>query len=912
MTNPDEADTRAAHIDVQLREAGWSHPTTIDFEVEYEVGAHGEADHGFADYALPGSDGTLLAIVEAKRSSRDAIAGKEQAKQYVDAIYERTGTRPFVFLANGLETWFWDLASNPRRVGGFFTHDDLVRRRFQLDHRLFLQDVAVNPVIVERPYQHAGIARAHEWLQQGRRKLLWVMATGTGKTRAATAFVDTLLRARWAQRVLFLVDRDELAKQALHDGFGQFLPGEPAERISSSTYESSKRLYVATLQTMQDFYTEFSAGAFDVVISDECHRSIYNKWEAVLTHFDALLLGLTATPADFIDRNTFDFFGCADKTPTFSYEFEQAVADGYLTPFEVYHARTAIQLEGIHGADLAPEVQAELIEQGIDPEDLDFAGTDLERRVTNKETTRLLVREFFENALTEPGGNLPAKSIVFALSHAHARRLWETFNEEYPQFPGLAEIIDSHMERPGAILDRFKKESLPRIAISIDMLDTGVDVPTILNLGFMKPVFSRIKFWQMIGRGARTVDDAAAKPWCPAGSKSVFRILDFWETFQRFQINPEGAEPSATVPVAVRRFRVLIRLVRAAPASGHADLRSQFMAEAREMISDLPLTSAGVREERRLVEEVSGDQFWLSVTDSKFRTLLLQVAPLMRYLAGVDLSRLTYDVHCLEAILAQLEGDVDRAAARAAAVREDLIRLPLDHPELSARRADLVDRHDERWTQTATLDEIMTLRERYASLMYLRQPQPVNIITLNLADAFKERRWIVVGPEAKEFQADAYRELVERRLQTLADSDAHMRRLAASEPLTDADLDAIAAALNQPDLYVTEDALRAAYHAPHGSFVGLLRHALGVERLPTREAVITESFEAFVSDKGYLDDAHRMFVRLFARRLVDTGRVDLGDLYEEPFLRLGVDVDAAFPPADIEALFALAAKYEVA
>ncbi len=605
-----EAETRRQRIDRYLIAAGWRE-VGIDFEAEFEVGSASAPEHGFIDYALRSDNGYILAIVEAKRSTRDALVGIEQARLYADEIQKRQPYRPFIFLTNGDEIWLSEPSSNPRRIQGFLTKRELEARRFQLANRKPLAGLPIDGTIVERPYQHEAIRRVHDALSANKRKALLVMATGSGKTRVATALVDTLLRGMWVRRVLFLVDRRELGDQAL-EAFKEQLPSEPAAWISTGSYDRTKRLYVATLQTMQDFYKEFSPGDFDLIFSDECHRSIYNRWEVVLSYFDALLVGLTATPADYLDKNTFTFFGCPDNVPTFAYEYEQAVAEGYLVPFRVYHARTTVHINGFDGATAPPEVQGRLIEQGYDPDDITFAGTDLERKVSVKRTLQLHVTEFFENAIKDPGGSLPGKSIIFAISHAHAKRLWETFNEEYPQFPGLTEIIDSYMEEPGSLISRFKKEDLPRIAISVDMLDTGVDIPTVVNLAFMKPVLSKIKFWQMIGRGTRVVNQGNGKPWCPPGSKPNFRIVDFWDNFKRFQIDPAGVEPSVSTPVAVRYFRVLIRAARAAEQMGQPGLAEGFTSEARQMIAALPIDSAGVREHRKLIQEVAADSFWLA------------------------------------------------------------------------------------------------------------------------------------------------------------------------------------------------------------------------------------------------------------------------------------------------------------
>jgi type I restriction enzyme R subunit len=918
-----EAQTRIARIDVQLASAGWgADAAAVDFEAEYKVAGVGDAEEGFVDYVLPATDGMPLAIVEAKRAARDALAGMEQARLYSEALVRETGAQPFVYLANGDEIWFWDLETNPRRVAGFAPRLDVERRRFQRDHRTSLLAQPINATIVDRTYQHLAIRKVHEAFETGHRRVLLVMATGTGKTRVATALVDTLLEAKWAQRVLFLADRDALVEQALRDGFKEFLPAEPADRIRSARYDATKRLYVATLQTMHDYHQQFSPAAFDVVISDESHRSIYNLWQDTLNYFDAYLVGLTATPADYLDRNTFTFFDRPDHEPTYSYEYDEAVQEGYLVPFEVYHARTRFQIDGIHGDQLDPVVQEQLRDEGIDPDDIDFSGTELERTVTNKDTTRLQVNEFFDNALTDPGGALPGKSILFATTHAHARRIWEVFNEEYPQFPGLAVIIDSHMERPAELLERFRKESMPRIAISVDMLDTGIDIPTVVNLGFFKPVFSRIKFWQMIGRGTRRVDTpAVAKDWCPVSSKIRFRILDFGENFARFQLNPDGVEPSATTPVATRRFRALSttarlaeRAHRIAESTGTDTtqatlLYAQLIAEMRQMIAALPIESAGVRERRQLIEAVSRDSYWLTIDEAKQRVLSLEVAPLMRYLADVNVAETTYDIHCLDAIAGVISGDGAAASAAARTLREDIIRLPVDHPDVAPAREAIVARYEEDWCDAVSLDELLELRRSLGPVMRHRLPEPMHLITLDLADVFREQRWIEVGPDARRIEISEYQQQVIARVQELAGSDPLFAKIAAGDPLDDDELAAVAAALDVPDLYASEDALQRAWRAPQASTLAILRDILGIERLPTREDTIGVAFNAYVMAKGYLNADQLTFVRLIARRLIDAGHVDMSDLYEAPFTDLTMNPEGLLPGDDLDELLGLAAQY---
>lgn len=902
-----EAQTRATYIDVQLAKAGWQ-LTSIDLALEYQVGSVGQPQYGFSDYLMRGADGRPLAVVEAKRSSRDALAGKKQAEEYAKAIQAQDGVLPFVFLANGNEIWFWDLVDNPRLVAGFFPQVDLERRRFQRDVAVPLATTVIDTTIVERPYQHEAIRRAHEAFEQRQRKVLWVMATGTGKTRTAVALTKTLLEGNWAQKVLFLVDRRALRSQTA-EAFAEHLPNEPSGVIQTATYDASKRIYVATLQTMQDFHQEFSPAAFDLIFTDECHRSIYDRWEPVINYFDARLVGLTATPADFLARNTYSFFGCPVGLPTFAYELETAVDEGYLAPYEAYHARTTVQIDGLNGAGLSEEAKQKLESQGIDPDDIDFAGSELEKKVTNRATTQLLVQELFEQALTDPAGQLPGKTIVFAMSHKHAKRIWEMFNELYPQWPGLAEIIDSHMEEAGELLKQFKNSDMPRVAISVDMLDTGVDVPTVLNLTLMKPVFSRIKFWQMIGRGTRLVDTYAEKPWCPAGSKERFRVLDFWENFQRFQLNPDGVEPAQTTPAPTRYFRQLMRAVRALAPSNPA-LTAEFTGTARALIDALPIESSGVRESRELVLTVRGDTWWQALTDGKHQLLALEVAPLMRYLPNVDVPAVGFISSGLEAVIGLAGGDAAAAESAARRMQESMARLPRQHPDVAPHEELIKSALDASWPSSAELDDSLAVLA-LADLMKLRESESSHIIHLDLDDAFLEQRWINVGPEGEAMDLDEYRAKVEERIRELAAGHPAMLKLATDQPLNNGDIQAIESALGEPGLFITEDTLKTAYRAPHGSLVSLLRHALGVEELQPRADAVKAAFEGFLKGKGYLDADRIFFVRLFAARLAEVGKIEESDLLEQPFTLLNSAGIAPVDPEDLQEMFTLAHTYEL-
>lgn len=353
---PNESSTRQQVIDQQLARAGWSvsNRTLIEeLPLSDNVPQIGEQRSSYrdsteyADYALLGRDGAPLAIIEAKRSSRDALAGKRQAADYADRVKARYDRDPFIFLCNGETIWFWDRErSAPRIVSGFFTRDDLERLAFQRQYRQPLPQIAPRVGIVDREYQFEAIRRVTEAIEQGQRSSLLVMATGTGKTRTVIALIDLLMRAKWVQRVLFLADRRELVRQALDD-FKEHIPDEPRARIESGEIDYTARVHVATYPSMLQVYRDLSPGFYDLIIADESHRSIYNRYKAILGYFDSLQLGLTATPVDHVDRNTFDLFHCPNGLPTFAYPYEDAVRDGYLVDYRVLEAQTSFQIEGI-------------------------------------------------------------------------------------------------------------------------------------------------------------------------------------------------------------------------------------------------------------------------------------------------------------------------------------------------------------------------------------------------------------------------------------------------------------------------------------------------------------------------------------------------------------------------------------
>jgi type I restriction enzyme R subunit len=619
-----EASTRTELIDAQLARAGWSKSrrTLVEEMILHVEQPDSAYRHGqFADYVLLGSDGQPLAVVEAKRTSRDELVGKRQAADYASAIKTRFGINPFVFLTNGKEIQFWDLDRYPpRKIGGFYTRDDLERLRHQQRHAQPLQDVAINPSIAGRDYQNEAIRRVTEGIDAAKRRFLLVMATGTGKTRTTIALVDTLLRARRAQRVLFLADRRELVRQAMSE-FKSYLPNESLARIENGE-TSGARIQFSTYPSMMRVYDRLSVGYYDLLIADESHRSIYQRYKAIFDHFDAIQLGLTATPTDYIDHNTFELFDCGDGAPSYYYSYEQAIEDGNLVNYRVLDAQTNFQLKGIQGDALPEPLQQMARDQGVELDELNFEGSDIEKGVVNQGTNDAMVREFMGKSRKDIRG-LPHKAIIFAVSHAHAKRFYESFNRLYPELQrqGMAEIIDSHMERADATLDDFKYRSMPRVAISVDMLDTGIDVPPIRNLVFAKPIFSKVKFWQMIGRGTRPYTDRTT-----GEVKQDFLIIDHWKNFAWFKLKPDGEVDHPSEPLPVRLFR--LRLEKWHLLHAQRENTQPVVDELQTMLAALPRQSIDVRPHWDELDALL--QQWPAPSQAVQEHLGKTIAPLLR------------------------------------------------------------------------------------------------------------------------------------------------------------------------------------------------------------------------------------------------------------------------------------------
>lgn len=542
-----EYETRKKYIDLDLKIAGWDFKRDIEEELKVE-GMPNSEGVGYVDYVMFGENGKPLGIVEAKRTSIDPKQGKQQAKLYADCIEKKYGQRPVIFYTNGFETYIWDDSEYPeRRVSGFYTKEELNLIIDRRTMKLSLDNVNIDQNITNRYYQKDAIMAVCSALKDKQRKALLVMATGSGKTRVAISIVDVLTRHNYIKNVLFLADRITLVNQAKNN-FSNLLPNMTlCSLLDNKDNPEECRMVFSTYPTMMNAIDDarrkdgkklFTVGHFDLIIIDESHRSIYKKYGAIFDYFDGILLGLTATPKDEIDKNTYEIFDLENNVPTYAYELEQAVKDGYLVDYKTLETRFKFLEEGIKYDELSDE-EKEKYEETFDDEVGDEISSDaLNSWLFNDNTIDQVLNIVMEKGIKVEGGDKLGKTIIFAKNHNHAERISERFNTLYPEYKGeFARVIDYSVNYNQSLIDDFSdRNKMPQIAISVDMLDTGVDIPEVANLVFFKKVRSKSKFWQMIGRGTRLCKDLLGV----GKDKENFLIFDFCSNFEFFRANPKG------------------------------------------------------------------------------------------------------------------------------------------------------------------------------------------------------------------------------------------------------------------------------------------------------------------------------------------------------------------------------------
>jgi type I restriction enzyme R subunit len=891
-----EFETRRAYIDHYLEEAGWVHGQSCTHEHEVQ-GMPNATGQGFVDYVLWGDDGKPLGLVEAKRTSRDPMEGQRQAELYANCLEQRYGQRPLIFLSNGYRHRLWDdLRYPPRDVQGFYKKDELetlIRRR---EIRKPLAQATLSS-IADRHYQQRAIRAICESLAQGRLKALLVQATGTGKTRTAISLTEVLSRCNWVKRVLFLADRTSLVLQA-ERAFRRCLPDcSPVNLVTNKGGEG--RVFLSTYPTMMNLIDaedghgvrRFGVGHFDLVIIDEAHRSVYQKYGAIFAYFDSLLTGLTATPREEIDRNTYELFERDIGLPTDEYGLDQAIADGFLVPFKPISVPLRFPREGISYAELSDEEKSQwdLLdwEESVQNAGRVDSGA-INAWLFNTDTVDKGLEVLMTKGCLDAAGDRLGKSVIFARNHKHADFIRERFDHHYPHLAGkAARVIDNQVKYAQSLIDEFSDpDSDLRIAISVDMLDTGIDIPEIVNLVFFKPVRSRTKFWQMVGRGTRT----CANLFGPGRDKECFWIFDLCQNLEFF-LGQGGAEATAAPEtLSTRLFRSRLALIDAIDQKAQSSepgesasalrLHRQSLADLlRCHVAACPADNFVVRPHLQLVERFRQGDAWATLTPDDHQILSATLAPLPSAYADqqgdTDANARRFDL-----LLYTLQLTLLRGEPRFARLQQQLRTLATELetraniPQVAAELELIRDLLADEWWQDVTVPMLEEVRRQLRALVGLIETSAQEPLYTNFADELGELREL---DAAALLSRDEFQQFRLRAREFLRAHDDHltMQRLRRNQPLTPADLDELQRFLLSHGVG-TEHALQRAAEESNG-FGLFIRSLVGLDRNAAKEL-----FAEFLAEGTHTATQIR-FINEIIDELTSRGVMDPVRLYDPPF-----------------------------
>lgn len=910
-----EAATRNLFIDKLLREAGWDPDAQGVAEVEV-TGMPNETGLGYCDYVLWGADGKPLAVVEAKATRHSPAKGQQQAKLYADCLERMHGQRPVIFCTNGYEHWIWDdTAHPPREVQGFYRRDELELLIQRRTTRRALAAAPISGAIAERHYQTRAIRRIAEAFEaEGRRKALVVMATGAGKTRTVIALCDLLMRCNWAKRILFLADRTALVNQAVN-AFKKHLPeAAPVNLVTDRT--SQGRVYVSTYPTMMNLIEEmgengrrFGAGHFDLVIVDEAHRSIYRRYRAIFRWFDSLLVGLTATPKDEIDKNTYSMFDLDTGLPTDAYPLEDAVNDKFLVPMKAVSVPLKFQRDGIVYDQLSDEEKeqwdtAEWDEEDGPPDRVEAEAVN--RWLFNQDTVDKVLRHLMTHGQKVEGGDRLGKTIIFAKNHKHAEFIEKRFNANYPKVAGhFARVIDFQVTYAQSLIDTFSHpDKAPHIAISVDMLDTGIDVPEVVNLVFFKLVRSKTKFWQMIGRGTRLRPHLFG----PGLHKEFFYVFDFCQNLEFFSQDAPAVEGSVAESLSARLFRARLELLggldgrakdgRAADPEAEAALRRDIAGLLQAEVAAMNLDNFIVRPHRRLVEVYAKPDAWEKLELGDRDELSAHVAGLPTELDPEKVEAKQFDLVMLNLQLCVLTGRPgfdalkDRVVELAGALAENKAV-----PAIAAELELILEVQADAWWQDVSAAELERVRRRLRGLMHLIERSKRAILYTNFEDQIGPGEEIVFE---KFVSTDAFAKFREKARHFLKAHEDHItiRKLRTNIALTPTDLAELERMLVESGTGSAAEIEKAKADAEGlGLFV---RSLVGLDRSAAQEALA-----GFLAGRT-LTGNQLEFIQTLIENLTSSGVVRPERLYESPYTQINAKgVDGVFKDAEVVQLIAI-------
>lgn len=880
-----EYETRKKYIDLDLKIAGWNFNRDIEEELKVE-GMPNNEGVGFVDYVLFGDNGKSLAIVEAKRTSIDPKQGKQQAKLYADCIEKRFGQRPIIFYTNGFETYIWDDMEYPeRRVSGFYTKEELNLLIDRRTIKLPLEGIDINENITNRYYQKEAIMAVCNAIKDKQRKELLVMATGSGKTRVAISIVDVLTRSNYVKNVLFLTDRITLVNQA-RNNFKNFLPNlSLCSLLDNKDNPEESRMIFSTYPTMMNAIDDakrkdgkklFTPGHFELIIIDESHRSIYKKYGSIFDYFDGILLGLTATPKDDIDKNTYEIFDLETHVPTYAYELDQAVKDGYLVDYRSLETQFKFMEKGINYDELSDE-DKQKYEDTFDDEIGDqISSAALNSWLFNDNTIDQVLNIVMENGIKVEGGDKLGKTIIFANNHNHAERILERFDILYPKYKGeFARVIDYSVKYNQSLIDNFSdKNKMPQIAISVDMLDTGVDIPEVVNLVFFKKVFSKSKFWQMIGRGTRLCKDLFG----PDKDKDNFLIFDFCSNFEFFRENPKGIEGKLTEGLTEKIFNIKVDLIKELQNINYREeytkYRNSLVDESLSDINGFNEDNFRVKQQLKYVHKFKDKDAWkvlqvLDVSDIKEHISTI-LAPLND---DEFAKRFDYLMYVIE--LAQMQnGNASKPIASVVKTAEELSKLGTI-PQVMGKKEVINRVLTQKFWEEASIFDIDKVREELRDLIKFLEKQKTKIYYTDFQDEVIGS--MIDGPQVYDaYDLHNYRKKVNQYLNEHK-NDIAIYKLRNNKKLTNQDFQTLEHILWN-DLGTRED-----YEKEYGDtpITKLVREIVGLDPKAANEA-----FSEFLTSQK-LNQNQSRFVKLIVDYVIKNGIMDKKVLQEDPFRTVG-------------------------
>ncbi|MDO0374168.1 DEAD/DEAH box helicase family protein [Clostridioides difficile] len=885
-----EFETRKRYINIELKLAGWEFGKDIGEEIEVQ-GMPNESGVGYVDYVLYGENGKPLAVVEAKRTSKDPKIGQQQAKLYADCLEKRYSQRPVIFLMNGFDMYIWDDYSD-RKVYGFYKKSELQLMIDRRKSKKSLSSVTINDEISNRYYQKEAIRAVCEALENKQRKTLLVCATGTGKTRIAISIVDVLSRHNWIKNILFLADRKALVKQA-KKSFTKLLPNLAlCNLLDSKDSPEDARMIFSTYPTMMNAIDDtkskdgkrlFTPGHFDLIIIDESHRSIYKKYKSIFDYFDSYLMGLTATPKDEIDKNTYSVFDMENGVPTYAYEYNKAVEDGYLVDYTSIEFKTKIMEDGIKYDELSDEEKEEYENTFNDDESIgdEIGNNAVNEWLFNSDTIDLVLNKLMTEGLKIEGEEKIGKTIIFAKNTKHARAIVERFNKLYPKYGGnFVKAVDYSINYVDSIIDDFSdKNKLPQIAVSVDMLDTGIDIPEILNLVFFKKVRSKTKFWQMIGRGTRLCPDLLGVDM----DKERFLIFDFCNNFEFFKFNPKGFEGNKAETLTEKLFNIKVSMVKELQdikyiEGKYAELRKELLEELITSVKALNEDSYIVRMNLSYVHKYKNENVWSNIGAVAQNEIREYISPLITSYSDDELAK-RFDVVMYNIQLAYLQNNNASKGIRHVMVTAEKLSKLGTIPQIQQQKYTIEKAMTEDFWEDSDIFEVEEVRISLRELIKYLEKSSQKIYYTSFED-------MIVAEDRNDSVYNAnnlknYKKKVEYYLNSHKDELA-IFKLRNNKKITKQDVETLEEILLK-QLGNCDDYKKEFGDTPVSQ---LVRKLVGLDREAANEA-----FSEFLNNKSF-NTKQIHFVKLIVDYVVKNGFIeDNKVLMEDPFRTVGSIID---------------------